>query len=407
LLAVAYQVNDADFLRLTELLANRQADMMERSFAALALGLSARPEAIEKLSRRLREPMESPDVRVACAAGLQLYGGSGAVDPLSAEVRDVTDLVPVRTAAALALGKMGDVCGISPLLDLAGSTSADLRRSAVIALGSLCANYNEEEPFTSVHRGAIQKCLTSAFLGDVDPKVRGFAAISIGQLGGSAARTFLARAFEFGSMEVRPAVAIGLGIVGDRTASGPLLKTFDDGKMPPSLRAASAIGLGLLGERGAAKALEAAAASASELVLRRAAVLALGMIRDTSAIPLLSTTLREGSPPAVADECAAALALIGSNASRTALRDAHRTAATPHLRVTIARNLALARDVASSPVFRDVIGKDSATEEEQVGAVQALGLLYDHSTSPDLAYYAWDTDCDRTDTVREQLKRYL
>ncbi len=408
LLAVGYQVNDEDFGRLVDLLRQRDTHYVERAFAALALGLSERREAVEPIASVLRAAHEPPELRSACATALQIYGGEEALKPLTDALVTKGDEVFVRASAATALGKMGDVCGLPALFETARAPEPEIRRATVIALGSLCVNFNEEETFSSAQRDSIAKTLTSAMIGDGDRMVRGLAAISLGQAGGASARLLLLRSLAVGSTDVKPAVAIALGIIGDKEASAPLTKILIDEKSPDSLRAASAIALGLLEEKGATKALLGLASDVvNEDGLRRAAVLALGMLRASSAIPMLVETLKSGSPASVAEECSAALALIGSPQSRAALRAALGSTGSVGLRVAILRNLGLARDLVSSPMLREAVVSGRGSEEEQVAGVQALGLIHDRSRAPDLAYYSWDTDFRSSDSVRENFKRYL
>ncbi len=111
----------------------QSADSYERHRAAIALGRSGSPEAVEPLLGALND--RDTFVRNFACTSLGNLGDPRAVAPLVKALGD--ESLVVRRSAAEALGNLGDKRPVDPLIKALSDESDLVRRSAAQALGAL------------------------------------------------------------------------------------------------------------------------------------------------------------------------------------------------------------------------------------------------------------------------------
>jgi len=170
------------------------------AFAALGLGLAGDTAAVPALSKVLAEE-ESPEVRCAAARALGLLGSPEAYPALFEAIR--SDRSPlVRAYAATAVGRLGSPEGLSALLVATRAPAKTVRRAAVLAIGEVARSTDEE---------ALDRLVEIARR-DSDAVSRGYAALSLGEIGGERAWKTLVHLLSHGQARMRPWAALGLGI---------------------------------------------------------------------------------------------------------------------------------------------------------------------------------------------------
>jgi HEAT repeat protein len=185
---------------------------------------------------------------------------------------------------------------IDSLITLLNDPDASIRLTAAEALGKI--GDQKAEPFLLLA------------LHDVDPRVRGAASRSMGQLPavGVGAGTELVTLLQDPDVSVRRAAAQALGAVEGMPALAPalgsLLRSAD-----PSVRQAAGHALLLAGAGEAVEALSMGA-SDSDPVVRQWAVAALGESGDPRAVPVLLDRLRRDSAAGVRAEAAYRLRFV-------------------------------------------------------------------------------------------------
>ncbi len=289
----------------------------------------------------------------------------------------------VRTAAAIALGKTGCPEGAEPLRRAAlKDARKDVRESAVLGLGLL--GRQADLPFLEVLLGQDEK----------EPRVRAFAAFSMGMIGGEDAAVPLLRLADDGGEErgrgpllrqpeLAASVFTAMGLCGSPAALPALRRAVLDDRFDPSVRAFALVALGRLGDRVSAATAVSILAKERDPSLRRAAAIALGKLAagdDAIAVQTLLQAMR-GERDALARHFAAmALGGIDSLAVRQELRAAFKDGADSD-RPFAALALALQRDKESAPMLRDALSRTS-DESDAGNLCIALGVLGDADAVP-------------------------
>jgi HEAT repeat protein len=135
----------------------------------------------------LEHPSELTRLR-ACSALLRMGQGAGdrvipAADALLTRLEDVSDVV--RIEAAFALGLLGDQreATVARLVEVARTSSASTRASALHAIGNICSKRAEEEPGREGPAFVGTEAVVLAGLDDADADVRKSACHALGYLG--------------------------------------------------------------------------------------------------------------------------------------------------------------------------------------------------------------------------------
>lgn len=233
--------------------------------AALALGESGNPAALEPLRQALSDP--AADVRAAAAQALGRLGDAGPVPRL---VDLLTDAYPhVRRRAVEALGEIGDGRAAGALVRLLTDPVGPVRRAARLALKGI------GEPA----RAALAEALADR--AQEDQRVA--AAEALGQMEASWAVSPLLDNLSDPSPRVRLAVVTALGRLGDFRATQPLMAALQEDD--PAVRKAVVEALGHLGDPQALYAVRQLARwwrPGVSLELRLAAEEALGRLQEAA-----------------------------------------------------------------------------------------------------------------------------
>ena len=315
---------------------------------------------------------------LACdAAGLM--GSAQTVRPLVdiAFDRDLPQYV--RSAAGSALGRIGDPSATPALMELL-SLDLEPRRAATVALGQVA------------HPGAVRviERLAAVLEHESDAATRHFTCVTLGRIGGPLARDVLVKALPKAKGDMRPWLALGLGLCERSTYQGGVAEllieqaahesntdtlgailvalglTRSEIALPfltehlrggrEELAGYAAMGLGLTGHPSAALPLrEALAASANPNVLRQAA-LGLGVLGNSSAVPVLIDLMRTTKDPYVASYAAIGVAFLG--------------------------------DAEAAGPLLDLIRRSGSTAQSSRYAAVALGQLFDTDRRPALSRLA-------------------
>lgn len=294
-------------------------------------------EAIAVLAARSEDP--DPEARAVVAAAWGDLGNRAAVPRLKRALAD--NNADVRIAAAASLTKLGDVQGLTSLIDetkpimtgRASSPAEELRRMARDA-------------------------------------ARGRAALTLGETSRDSAADALRSLLSDPSGEVRDAAAVALARLGRGDAAQFLeaLKDPDEG-----VRAAGARSLGMIGREGLEPLKKALASDASASVRAEAAA-ALGAFSDPTSTPLLAAALADKSGR-VRLAAARSLARRDDAASTAALKKLADQAPPPELALTAAAALAARGEKADLSLAELTLGQRDA--ELKLLAVSVLARSAD------------------------------
>ena len=248
----------------------RDPDPTERLAAILGLGDVGGEVAARVLTEALGEVQE-PLPRCAILLALGWTEAPDALDPLSRCLRDRDPLL--RYYAAVALGEAEDPAVVEPLVAAAGDSDAQVRCAvarglaghedsrAVSALARLLSDRVEEvreEAAGALGRTDLETPTPHLIeaLHDESPKVRVRAAVSLGRAGGPKAVDALCKALQDRAPEVRREAADSLGQIGHKRAVADLANALSDPE--PIVRRAVARALGAIGGNKAVAALRTA-----------------------------------------------------------------------------------------------------------------------------------------------------
>ncbi len=289
----------------------------------------------------------------------------------------------VRSAAAVALGKMGFPRSL-PALHRARlqDKHRDVRDGALLAVGMLRDPLSTEEV-----RGVL-------FDPAEDQRTRGFAALSLGFMGGADAGAALlaflepnADALRVGGLgrtaQIEASAIVGLGLAHPAGAAEVLRKDYASGtRFDESVRAFIATSLARLGDRASIPLLLQGLEHDRE-VMRQSAAIALGVLGKPEDAALVQALVKA----ALADRDAntrqfaiMGLARIGGDAARKALRsflDKAQRIDFPF----VALALGVVKDAESAPALRKGFAEEKHPDVRGGFAI-ALGLLGDKAAAP-------------------------
>lgn len=168
------------------------------------------------------------------------------------------------------------------------------------------------------HRGELLEHVLAAFDDVNDPDLRGALAVSLGLLGDRSVGRDLRAALDETTDEVFAGhLAVSLGLIGYREADAQLRELATRPGTRRDLRESAALGLRLLGDRRASGALAESMVATASLDDRDGLAQALGTLRDVSAVGALDELLSDGQLDA--SSRTAACAALGGLAEKTRL----------------------------------------------------------------------------------------
>lgn len=340
--------------------------------------------------------------------------------------RDRGAVAQAHATIALARLARGECAGVLLALVKSRVQPAEVRRSALLALGSVAPDLAP-----ALRADAGEQVL--AFTRRGDPDTAGFAALSVGRLVAAsyadpddrcprtaALRDALDDVAERGAAGVRPFAALALAIATrSRPGTAPRAER-DDGRAvslrtlravvdresdDPDARAASTIALGLLDDDASADRFGRIVAADGDARLRAAACAALGLAGSATpaAQKALEAALAAGDDD-VRREAARALGVLRATGAVTALVSAVERAAADHVRARLAVALGEIGDFrAVRPLVR-VASDRAVADATRAVAVAALGLLADPESRSSLSRLGADLNyLARTDALNEVL----
>jgi HEAT repeat protein len=354
-----------------------------RCFALLALGFLGDAAALPDLARLWRTKSRNTEVPAAALIGLGLMRDEIVVPDLSvalsgsANRREKEDLL--RAHAGTALAMIGSRAGLPAACAALRDRDPQVRRQAALTIGAIAKPGDEAE----------RKALAFLLLADRDAMVRAFAAIALGQIGNLDDGNTLAFAYRKGDSTLAPHAAIALALLVRQVRSAEatervlpfLLKEFRQ-RANASLRGALAIALGIIGDRQAVPALIDLASSGAEPNLRGHAAVALGLIGDDRARPVLRSALSETGNPDVQKEVALALALLGDRTAADALLEVVKKGTTEYARGGAAAALGRLATEAQALTLTEVLADRQTSDTTRAFVAVALGLVLERTSEP-------------------------
>jgi len=354
-----------------------------RAFALLGLGYHGHDGTIPFLMSRSREDEATRDGPACALLALGLLKNRMVVPDLARRLspepgRGDPDSRR-RPYHAAAIGMIGHRSGLPALVAALDDPDEQVRRQAALSLGVLAGPEDEE---------AVNG-LVSRLLKDRDDFVKAHAAWSLGEIGAPAAAPALVSAWQKGTNLVSPCALLGLGLLlrgsGDADLEKRLVpalrrefRTCGNAK----IRGAIAIALGLAGDRASVPALEKVVAGGGNPTVRRHAATALGLIGDAAAAPALREALERRTEPDLVREAAIALAAMGDKKAAEALLDLIEKARADHAKMTAAVALGRIATPLEAKALIGILEDPRRTDLAREAAAVALGLVVDRCEVP-------------------------
>lgn len=359
-----------------------------RAFAAIGLGLigANSPEGSEMafppLLAALRRNEAQQDVIVASLNALGVMQFGKAVPHLLDIVMNVEQDFKYRAHAVIALGKIGDRSVVPTLHRCLRDKNLQVRRSAILALGVLADATDAE----TVKR--LQAEVDRAR----EPQIRNWALISLGKIGGNAAKKTLLRTLIDSQKSTKAFAALGLGIMlrdkPDVNAANHVLNTFRDIK-GDSVRGGLAIALGMMGHDVAEKDLLELTMSKGDPDLRGYCAIGLGLLDAKKVTTKLTSILGTRIDPDFQRSAAVALGLLGDRNVVENLTRILKTATTEYEISSSAIALGTIGDVSAiDPLIEILEAKQGVADLARANATTALGLVGDRRELPPLHVFS-------------------
>lgn len=299
---------------LRSLLENPRAEELVRAQAAASLGKLGDRDAVPLLRRALRDK----SVHVARSAVIALgqladSGDDNVVASLSSTAQRGSDLQS-RNWACISLGKIGGETARKALLTVLAQDRGPVRSFAALGLGILLGETRDsyavralraglEESKENSTRGAFaialglardraaERALVEIASGKGDPDLRGYAAIGLGLMKAHRASRVVQKVLQ--DNQKNPALArsaaVALGMMGDRSVVPSLTELLARAETD-EVRGAIALALGQIGDVTAIRPLLAQvfAKPGSRARTRAYAATALGIIGEDETLPVIS-----------------------------------------------------------------------------------------------------------------------
>jgi len=321
----------------------------------------------------------NPELLSMAAGAAGLMGSAEAIRPLIDIAFDGDLPQGVRSSAIGALGRIGDPSVTPALMELLeGDLGA--RRASTIALGLVA------------HVGATRVIdrLGEMLDNESDAVSRHFAAISLGRIGGPIASSHLVAAFKKPRDDMRPWLALALGLCERKTPSGSVSQLLVDrlkDETNTDSQAACLLAIGLCrSDRGLPEMADAL--RRGRVNIAGAAALALGLSSQAAAATPLREALATSTNVDVLRQAALALGILGDSPSIPALLELIRTTNNPYVASYAAIGIAFMGDANAAGPLLDLIRHQGPMGVTTSYAVSAVGQLFDSDRRPALSRLA-------------------
>jgi len=223
-----------------------------------------------------------------------------------------------------------------------------------------------------------------------DAPARHFAVVSLGRIGGSIARGVLEDAFEDASADMRPWLALALGIAERSRPTGqlvPRLARRMERESNVDTRGAYVIAMGLSRDEQALQVLTDLLDAGNQDLAADAAT-ALGLSGHASAAPALRRVLEKASSPDLLRQSAFALGLLADTSSIPELTELIRTTSNPFVASFSAIGIALMGDEQAAGPLLHLIDREGRRGVAATWATASIGQLFDDDRRPALSRLA-------------------
>ena len=366
-------------------------DDRSRSFAAIGLGFLSSPEAAEALLAFLDPAADAArqggigrtnHTEASAITGLGLSGHRPASAGLRRDYASDKRYEPqVRSFAAVALARLGDRDALPLLLQGLEHTREPMRQSAALALGPLGRPADD----------AVVQALARRIWEDRDLNTRQFAIMSLGKIGGEAAREAVRKVLAKGSPIDRPWAALSCAIAGDREST-PAIRALFLGEKHPASKAGYALALGLLGDAESAPEMLRLGAAQGDSGLRTFCLMALGICGPPSAAKEVRAIFETDNDPCIQTAAATCLGLLRDPGAVPLLERTVLEGKNAYLRSSACRILGNIGSPTSSKVLVSVLANKRDNSVVRMAATAALGNLADPRLVPLIAEVAIDAN---------------
>jgi HEAT repeat protein len=369
---------------LCDVVADKKAEMDDRSAAALGVGLLGGDDAACFLAFFMERDGSRPDLRNATEAqfGATVYaalGLTGSVEALRTLWRAADDetLSPfVRAHAVLSLGRLRDRDSTARCVKLAvAGTDPQFRRAAIVALGRCAAPEDAD----------AVRALTDVVVDDRDGVARRFAILALGGIRDGTVRGVLRAGFETAAAPEKPSFALALAMQAD-AMSGPAIRAALKDEHELGARAAYCTALALLGDRDSIPALEREVGPGpTPGTYRGFAAIGLGILSSTASADVIWKRLPQENDARVWGDYCLALGLLGDERVRGFLTRQLTDGANNYDRCRAASCLGVLRRADAVPDLVAMFRDRNAPGIVRALCVVALGQIADESVVPKLS----------------------
>jgi HEAT repeat protein len=378
------------------LLSTSPVSIGDRGTALLAATLRGDQAASQILVPMLTADADlHPELLALACDAAGLMGSAQAVRRLVDIAFDRSLPQYVRSAAGSALGRIGDPSATPALMELL-DLDLEPRRAAAVALGQVA------------HPGATRviERLEAILQKEGDALTRHFACVSLGRIGGPLARDVLTKALSQGKSDMRPWLAIGLGLCARSSFQAGVAETLLAQAREESnadTLGAYLVALGLTRSESALPFLMEHLRGGRAEVAGYAAM-ALGLSGHPSAVYPLREALAASTNPDLLRQAALGLGVLGNSSAVPVLIDLMRTTNNPFVASYAALGVAFLGDADAAGPLLDLIRRNGSTGLSTMYAAVALGQLFDTDRRPALSRLAaGDNYMARTTPVFELL----
>ncbi len=367
---------------LLEILIDTRFPSVVQAIAAAGLGVAGPldSKAVRILIDSCRRP-EHDDFHAACYFALGSSRAPLGVAFLKERAKSETSLVKQSLLlSALALSR--DPSATPIFLEKSRSLDYHVRWSAITGLGELLdgtgtltgdtaddAGYDAS--LLAKQRAIAIKHLVALTRKATDDRVRSFAAIALGRIGGNDAVNSLGTLARETKGHLRAATCIALALASTPKAEDAMVRLLLDKSETASTRAAGALALGIQGRATsrARRVLHGALATHNGPDVRRYAAIALGMLHDVPAVPAMVEMLNQRkAEPKVRIGAARGLALVGSASAIQAVQNAVERERTPEGKIALLRTLGACPNARPLGYLESLISRESTSDLSAVAA---------------------------------------
>lgn len=355
-----------------------------RGFATVGLGLLGDEQAVPALLSMLDTNEPQKDVQVCAAVALGILKSTDAIEKLISIVKDDQADEFLRAYAATSLGKIGDARAIPVLENALRDKNLHVSRSAVMSLALF-----DGDAVAKVVDSIIEVAEKGR-----DAQAKNWAMISLGRIGGSAAKKTLLAAVEGEQRSTQAFAALGLAIFGMKSPEAGitdmLRKSIEDLK-DPSVKGAFAVALGLLQDKSSETLLTDIVKSPGTADLRGYAAIALGLMRARNATPAIETIVKETNEPTLQRSGAMALGLMGDRNVVTLISNILKTTSNIEVMSSAAMALGTIGDhTAIDPLLEAMRPQSKLDDKARAYAATAIGILGEPTDVPKMSLIARD-----------------